>query len=154
MNTLRNQLETDKPSANDSQNERHKEEQTTDYFDSDSAQKLDMPKRSTPLPTVLKACPGILDFCDGPITDWHSLIHQVGFLRTLIGINDDVWSDACREMGACDAAVIVACLFERLSEIKSPGAYLRTLTRKACEGELDVNATVISVLERREKRAA
>ncbi len=149
-------VETDNPSGNDSQNERHQQSPNTDTLDSDLAEraKLAKPNRSTPLPTVLAVCPEFQSFSTDPIRDWRSFIRHAGILRNMIAISDDAWNEACRVMGVCEAAIVTAVLLERLYEIKSPGGYLRALTKKAEQGVFCAEAMVAQLLRKQDRIAA
>jgi replication initiation protein RepC len=49
----------------------------------------------------------------------------------MLGVSPDAWAKARKAMGEQAAAIVVAVMLERVDEIRSPGGYLRDLTRKA-----------------------
>lgn len=84
-----------------------------------------------PLFLVTKACPDIVPYADGRIRDWRDLVTAASFIRGMMGISRSAWEEAQRIMGPATAAIVVAGILQRVSEIRSPGGYLRALTRKA-----------------------
>jgi replication initiation protein RepC len=153
VTSLRRIVETENPSGNGVQNERHKQCQKPDYFDSEKAM-ITKPNRAVPLPFILKACPEITKYATGPIQNWASMIHQATYIKTLIGISEDAWSDACLRIGACEAATILAYMLERLSKIQNPGGYLRVLTKEAERDGLCLNLMIASLLNQGKQSTA
>ena len=101
-----------------------------------------------PLPLILKSLPEALLYHDGPIRSFDDLFRLATTLRGMIGISPSAWEDALRVMGPETAAVTVCCLVERVEEIKSPGGYLRHLTREAEGGTYSVARLVMAQLNR------
>lgn len=99
-----------------------------------------------PLALVLKACPDILDYASSPPRHWHELVALAGFVRGMMGISPDAWAEAERAMGAETAAITVAAILQRVSEIQSPGGYLRALSRKAAQGGFSPGPMVMALL--------
>jgi len=99
-----------------------------------------------PLALVLKACPDILPYATGPVRHWHDLVSLAQFVRGMMGISPDAWTDAQRIMGTEIAAVTVAGILQRVDEIRSPGGYLRALTRKAEEGRFSPGPMIMALL--------
>ncbi|MBL3552857.1 plasmid replication protein RepC [Rhodovulum sulfidophilum] len=99
-----------------------------------------------PLALVLKACPDILDYAPSPPRHWHELVALAGFVRGMMGISADAWAEAERAMGAETAAITVAAILQRVSEIQSPGGYLRALSRKAAQGGFSPGPMVMALL--------
>ncbi|TRD15376.1 plasmid replication protein RepC [Palleronia caenipelagi] len=103
-------------------------------------------RRSLPLYLVLKACPDILPYADGPPRSWHEFTAAAGFVRGMMGISASAWEEACRDMGSDVAAITVACILQRFDQINSPGGYLRALSRKAAEGAFSPGPMVMALL--------
>ena len=99
-----------------------------------------------PLALVLKACPDILPYAQDDIRHWHQLIAVAGFVRGMMGISPDAWTQAQRDMGPEVAAITVVAMLQRISEIQSPGGYLRALTRKAADGAFSPGPMVMALL--------
>jgi hypothetical protein len=53
----------------------------------------------------------------------------------MLGISPSAWEEAQTVLGETQAAVVVACILQRGTTIRSAGGYLRGLTRKAEVGE-------------------
>ena len=105
-----------------------------------------------PLYLVLKACPSIGEFGGGEIRHWHDLFNAADKVRPALGISPSAWGEAVRDMGPEEAAVVVAAILQRFSEIGSPGGYLRALTRKASEGAFSSGPMVMALLNRGRSR--
>ncbi len=99
-----------------------------------------------PLGLVLKACPDILPYAQDDIRHWHQLVAVAGFVRGMMGISPDAWIKAQQEMGPEVAAITLAAMLQRVSEIQSPGGYLRALTRKAADGAFSPGPMVMALL--------
>lgn len=106
-----------------------------------------------PLGLVLKACPDIEPYSKHELRHWHELVATAAFVRGMMGISQDAWDQAQRAMGREVAAMTVAAILQRISEIKSPGGYLRALTRKAETGGFSAGPMVMALL-RSDKKAA
>ncbi|MEL7181165.1 MAG: plasmid replication protein RepC [Pseudomonadota bacterium] len=104
------------------------------------------PEPTIPLGLVLKACPDILPYAQDDIRHWHQLVAVAGFVRGMMGISPDAWNKAQQEMGSEVAAITLAAMLQRISEIKSPGGYLRALTRKAADGAFSPGPMVMALL--------
>ncbi|WP_163264810.1 plasmid replication protein RepC [Chelativorans alearense] len=143
-----------KMSANDAQNERHIESSESEDSSNnkrDFPEFADRPRRTSPqkvdscqlsrpaapdiaLTSVLSACPQIGDYVPGGIRGWHDLAKAADLVRTMLGISGETWLQARRTMGDVNAAIVAAAMLERADELKSPGAYLRDLAKRAKEG--------------------
>ena len=66
-----------------------------------------------------------------------------------MGINTSAWEEAQRYMGPEQASIVVAAMLERFAEIKSPGAYLRSLTAKAAAGTFSCGPMIMALIGRR-----
>ena len=57
----------------------------------------------------------------------------------MLGISPSAWRDALEILGDQAAITVVAVMLERAEEIRSPGGYLRDLTRKAKDGRFSIH---------------
>ncbi len=56
-------------------------------------------------------------------------------MRSALGVSPDAFERAVAVLGEEDAAIVVAAILQRGTEIRSAGGYLRVLTEKARAGE-------------------
>lgn len=103
--------------------------------------------RAVSLEQILAWCPQIESFSINEIKNWCDLIDVAAFVRSMLGISSDAWELAKQAMGAVDAAITLAAILERASEIRSPGGYLRALTDRAQLGRYSVQP-VLKALDR------
>ncbi|MEB3420220.1 plasmid replication protein RepC [Salipiger marinus] len=108
----------------------------------------DRPKPSLPLRLVLAACPSLRTFYPQEIRHWHHLHDAACKLRTFMGISPAAWNEAQRHMGPEQAAITVAAILERVTEIRSPGGYLRALTAKAAAGHFSSSPMIMALCNR------
>lgn len=115
-----------------------------------------MPERTYPLGMVLDACPDIIDYSRGGISNWRDLAAAVAVVRPMLGISPSAWYDAQRALGETEAAVVVAAILQRGEAINSAGGYLRGLTRKAEAGEFSLGPMLMALIgsRKREKQRA
>lgn len=162
----RNTEETD---GNDAKNERQIQYSNRNPYDSDLSNENgkaaggqpDLPKAEPaepdlklPLHLVLRACPDLLDYTPHGIRHWHELIAAAAFVRGMLGISPDAWDEACHSMTPPVAAIAVACILQRATDISKPGGYLRALSRKAAMGEFSPGPMVMALLKTETARAA
>lgn len=107
-----------------------------------------------PLYLVLKSCPDLLDYAPHGVDSWHELVGVADFVRPMLGISADAWREARATMGDGAAAVTLACILQRASEIRSPGGYLRSLSAKAAAGGFSPGPMVMALLRADNTRAA
>ncbi|MEP1539353.1 MAG: plasmid replication protein RepC [Paracoccaceae bacterium] len=153
--------ETKEISGNDDQNERQYQNSNTDYTDfelcsenakgeggeePEPAPHPDRSEPNVPLGLVLKACPDILPYTTEDIRSWHQLIGLAALVRGMMGISPDAWDAAQQAMGPAEAAVTVVAMLQRIDDIKSPGGYLRALTRKAQDNAFSSGPMVMALL--------
>ena len=98
------------------------------------------------LPLVMEACPESLSFAIDPVRTWSDLIRFSDILAPMVRIGRDLLEEARRSMGAVEAAVTVMCIVQMGSKVRSPGAYLRSLSNKATLGTFSTNAMVRALL--------
>ncbi len=143
--------ETENLSINASEDEQHHQKSEKDNFDSNNFRNKDEnPERvtlqkedqnvaagevaSVPLSYVLSICSELQTFMPERIHDWPGFLRSVELIRPMIGITNSAWNECVASMGHTAASVTVAAMLERHSKIRSPGAYLRHLARKAATG--------------------
>jgi replication initiation protein RepC len=105
---------------------------------------------------VLKACPDIVDYAKGGVSNWRDLLATAAVVRSMLGISPSAWEEAQTVLGEVPSAIVVACILQRGTAINSAGAYLRGLTRKAEVGEFSLGPMLMAQLnsqERDKKRA-
>ena len=170
LNLLENHLKETIISANESPDERHKQnsnpnspiELEPSLREGRAARAEPNPQtpaateRTYPLGMVLSACPDIVDYAKGGIANWRDFLATAAVVRPMLGISPSAWEEARTVMGEAEAAVVVACLLQRSSTIQSAGGYLRELTRKAGEGEFSLGPILMAQINarNRERRSA
>ncbi|MEY8799354.1 plasmid replication protein RepC [Leisingera sp. XS_AS12] len=112
-----------------------------------NAQKNHGPK--LPLRLVATTCTELATYAETPLTSWPDLMRTAETIRPMMGISPPVWEQAKRSMGATEAAVVLAAMLQRFSEIRSPNGYLRHLSAKAVEGQF-TSAPMVMALARNE----
>jgi len=153
--------ETKEMDGSDGNNERHYHNSNKDSYESELCQEkakggvsiepepeapVGRVEPNIPLALVLKACPDIEPYSQYPVRHWHELVALAAFVRGMMGISEDAWQQAQRAMGPEVAAVTVAGILQRISDIKSPGGYLRALTRKAEDGAFSPGPMIMALL--------
>ncbi|MFK7943994.1 MAG: plasmid replication protein RepC [Paracoccaceae bacterium] len=123
-------VETKKVSANDACIERHYLSSKPNPTTVESCKEQDEPT-AVPLDLVRDACPDIGLYGTEEIESWAELERRADLVRPMLGISPGAWREARTVMGYRPAAAVVACILQRADEIRSPGGYLRALTRKA-----------------------
>ena len=109
-----------------------------------------------PLAMVLEACPDIVDYAKGGISNWRDLQATAAVVRSMLGISPSAWEVAQSVMGELPAAIVVAAILQRGAAIASAGGYLRELTRKAEVGEFTLGPMLMALVgsRKREKKRA
>lgn len=159
------ETKTEEMSGSAVKNERHYQNTNKDKLDSEkviekttvtSAPPVSQHQRPTalPLPVVLDACPDILPYCDRPLQNWHDLIATASKLHGMMGIDHSAWDEAMRIMGAETAAITLACILQRFTEIRNPGGYLRSLSARAASNRYSAVPMVMALMNRHSHRAA
>lgn len=170
LNLLETHVKTQNMSANESHFERHiqnsRPDSLTDLEPSSPESRgaivefepepVRMPDRTFPLGMVLGACPDIIDYSRGGISNWRDFQVAVAIVRPILGISPSAWFDAQSVMGENDAAIVVAAILQRAEAISSAGGYLRGLTRKAEAGEFSLGPMLMALIgsRKREKQRA
>ena len=102
-----------------------------------------------PLHLVTLACPSLRTFYQGEIRHWHQLHDAACHVRPAMGISASAWEEAQQCMGLAQASIVVVAILERFADIRSPGGYLRALTKKAAAGAFSCGPMVMALLSRR-----
>src|SRR4051812_29649417 len=103
--------------------------------DADGPEAKRAPQRPFPLSMVLQACPDFVMFARRGISSWRDCVSVADTVRGAFGISPSAWAEAVDVMGAEEACVALAAIVQRSAMIKSPGGYLRNLTKKARGGK-------------------
>ncbi len=148
-------------SGSDSQNERHKQysnKTTSDSEETAQTETLETDDRTAkgieePLQDVLSSCQEYRQFFPDGIRSWQDLTRTASQLVPMMGIEQPVFHEAQRIMGSQTASTLVLCMLERLSEIRSPGAYLRRLSQRARAGQFSITPIIASIRQRQKLSA-
>jgi len=170
LNLLEQHVKSKNMSANESQDERHIQNSNPDpsidleprLREGRAAPVEQEPHQSRigeaayPLGMVLSACPDIVDYAKGGISNWRDLLATAAVVRSMLGISPSAWEEAQAVMGERQAAIVVACILQRGAAIHSAGGYLRGLTRKAEAGEFSLGPILMAQINThlRERRRA
>lgn len=166
VNTLISRVKTEEVNGNAANNERHYQysNKTLNEFElSEKTEKAEVVELSSnhaqdeepriPLGLVLRAAPDIKDYARDGIDSWRDLVVTASFVRGMLGISEDAWSEACRIMGDASAATVVACILQRSELIAKPGGYLRALSAKAANDAFSPGPMVMALLRAENTRA-
>lgn len=107
-----------------------------------------------PLMMVMKACPDIADYSRTGISSWSDLIDAANLVRPMLGISKSAFDEAYQALGAHNAAVTIAAILQKGPAVKSPGGYLRTLSRKAQSGAFSLGPVLMALLKERSSSKA
>ncbi len=176
LSLLENHVNQSNLSANESHSERHKQNSNPDTLPdfepdlregrgaapvpNDEPSRAPEPKPKTegayPLRMVLDACPDIVDYAKGGISNWRDFLSVANVVRPLIGISPSAWEEAQTAMGEVYAAIVLACILQKGSTINSAGGYLRELSRKSQAGEFSIGPMLMALLgnRNRDKKSA
>ena len=108
------------------------------------------PSPKIPLHLVISACSELKTFYPGEIRHWHQLHDAACHVRPAMGISVSAWEEAQRFMGPEQASIVLAAILQRFGSIRSPGGYLRALTKKAAAGEFSCGPMVMALMARRD----
>ncbi|WP_108523157.1 plasmid replication protein RepC [Bradyrhizobium algeriense] len=170
LNLLEAHIKSTNPNANESHSERHIQNSNPDALidlepvfregRAAGAESKPQPSRvgegAYPLGMVLSACPDIVDYAKGGISNWRDFLATAAVVRSMLGISPSAWEEAQKVMGEVPAAIVVACILQRGTAINSAGGYLRGLTRKAEVGEFSLGPILMAQINsrRRDKQRA
>ncbi len=157
--TYLSSLSEEEMSGNDDQIERHIQNSNTDLpFELEGQRVIERAKpgdtalapnrkMAISLERMKRICPQIADYARGGMSGWQDLIRAADLVRSMLGVSPDAWQKAKAAMGEQAASIVVAIMLERADEIRSPGGYLRDLTRKAEKSTFSVYP-MLQALER------
>jgi replication initiation protein RepC len=157
--TYLNGLSEEEMSANESVFERHIQNSNTDIpielngnehkppAISTISQKLERKSAGVNLQTFLKSCPQIADYARDGVKTWVDVIAAAEIVRSMLGISPSAWAAARAAMGDTDAAIVISAILERAEHIRSPGGYLRDLTKKAENGRFSIHPMLKALKE-------
>ncbi|WP_323772448.1 plasmid replication protein RepC [Antarctobacter sp.] len=136
-------------SAETRENERHI--QTTDESISVSRAEANRGDQTAPvsLTDVVDACHEYRSFLPDAPNDWDGLQRAAGQLYPMMGIDRPTYEEAHGLIGRQGTAVVILCILEKMADIRSPGAYLRGLCKRAVQGRLNLKAMVKALNSRR-----
>ena len=178
LSLLENHVKQSNLSANESHSERHKQNSNPDSlpdFEPDlqegrgaapepnletSGAPEPKPGSKTegafPLRMVLDACPDVIDYAKGGISNWRDFLATANVVRPLIGVSPSAWEEAQTAMGEVYAAIVLACILQKGPTINSAGGYIRELTRKSQAGEFSIGPMLMALISsrKREKKSA
>ena len=170
LNILETHIKTIKMAANERQSGRHIQNSSTNRLPelepslqegrAARAEPNQQPSAATeqsyPLGMVLKACPDLADYAKDGISNWRDFLAAAAVVRPMLAISPSAWEEAQTVMGEAAAGVVVACILQRTTAIKSAGGYLRELTRKAEAGQFSLGPMLMALIGRqnREKMRA
>lgn len=104
-----------------------------------------------PLMMVMKACPDIADYTRNGIATWSDLIDAASLVRPMLGISQSAFEEARQFLGPHNAAVTIAAILQKGTAVRSPGGYLRVLTRKAEAGSFSLGPVLMALLKERSR---
>ena len=110
-----------------------------------------LPATEFQLSFVLNACPDIMDYAKGGVSSWRDLDAATSVVAKTMAISSSAMANAQKIMGRLSTAIVVAALLQRGAEIKSPGGYLRDLTKKADAGTFHLGPLLHSLTAKRNK---
>jgi replication initiation protein RepC len=162
---LENHVKTRNIDANESQIERHKQNSNPDSpFDFEPAlqkgrgpapvtqfETARNPEQNFPIGMVLAACPDIVDYSKGGISNWRDFAETAALARSMLGVSPSAWEEAQVVMGEIPAAIVVAAILQRGEAINTAGGYLRGLTEKARVGQFSLGPMLMALLGGRKK---
>ncbi len=178
INLLESHVKQSNLSANESHSERHKQNSNPDHLTESEPDlqegrgeapepKIDTSKApqskvdsktegAFPLRMVLDACPDVIDYAKGGISNWRDFLSAANVVRPLIGVSPSAWEEAQSAMGEVYAAIVLACILQKGATINSAGGYIRELSRKSQAGEFSIGPMLMALISsrKREKKSA
>ena len=62
---------------------------------------------------VLAACPDIVDYAKGGISNWRDFLATPAVVRPMLGISPSAWEAARSVLGEIRAAIVVAAILQK-----------------------------------------
>lgn len=121
-------------SGSDNRNERHI--QTTEESISVIRTQTDA---EPDLTSVAASCSEYKVYFPDTRPEWDSLVNAAERLHGMLGIDTPVYRSAQNVLGQRAAATTVLCMLETINNIRKPGAYLRTLVKRAGQGTFNIS---------------
>ncbi|MFG6083299.1 plasmid replication protein RepC [Paracoccus litorisediminis] len=141
--------ESDEMSTNAAKTEQHYQRSDKEYLESEKSVENVTASRTEngiPLGLVLTTCPEIVAYCEHPILHWSDFVALAEKVRPMMGVCNATWAKAKRHMGRDTAAVVLAAMLQRFTSIRSPGAYLQTLSAKAALGAFSAGPMISALM--------
>lgn len=141
-------------SAADGQSVRHHQRSIQKKIDSDSEEAAVQVKASPDpqpdlkLETVVRACPDALGFAQSPVRSWTDIYALARFLAPMLGLRREVLQSAGRDLGEGGLSLTILAMTQMHGTIRSPGAYLRGLARKAAVGRFRPSRLIESLAQK------
>lgn len=159
LDRLRDRLIAPDASASDSQTERHQQDSDSETPEpvgseeavDDAVRPNDLTKPGMPLAVVLKACPAMSAYSEGPLRGWNDLERTADRVAPWLGIDQTTWGRARARMGGPTAAATLAAMVERAAAIRNPGGYLRSLTDRFDAGAFALGPMIMALLRPTER---
>jgi replication initiation protein RepC len=115
--------------------------------DHDQKRPLQQAQNRITLSLVLNACPQVSDYGpQGRVTCWKDLETATQVIATMLGINANVLGEAKQVLGVHHTAIAIGCILERHDSIRSPGAYLTNLTRRAIQAPFSIEPMLMALI--------
>jgi replication initiation protein RepC len=170
LTLLETHIKSENLSGNESQTERHIQNSNPDSlielepgFPKKQGARIEvnseprrMPEGSYPLGMILDACPDIVDYAKGGISNWRDFMATAAVVRPMLGVSPSAWEQAQAAMGEVQASIAVAAILQKGAAINSAGGYLRELTRKAEAAEFSIGPMLMALIgaRKRDKKRA
>ncbi|MCX2698684.1 plasmid replication protein RepC [Ochrobactrum chromiisoli] len=172
---LNNNVNTNEMSVNDAQIERRYIESLPESHIESNNNEFEILKGSSPeaiasvtseakepvlhpstlsLEHVLRTCPDICEYGTNGISSWREFHDATRIVSRFLGISQSAYQEAITCMGAETTSTTIAWILQKLSTIKSPGGYLRSLTQKARAGGFAIAELLYSGLKRNHRLSA
>ena len=105
---------------------------------------------------VLNACPDIVDYAKGGIGNWRDFLATAAVVRPMLGISPSAWEEAQAVMGDTQAAIVLACLLQPSSVIKSVWWLFARADTEGEAGEFSLGPVLMAQInaQTRERRTA
>lgn len=164
IDLIRRDLVVAEMSANESQNERHIQDSkpSKNLTDNEEVDLVDVkteplasaqPARQVQftLASVLEACPEFARFSKSRIVHWGDFLQTAATVRDALAIKRGVWDEAQDALGLQNAGIVLAAILQRAGsgDIRTPGAYLRALTKKASQGKFSPEPMLVALIRER-----
>ena len=110
------------------------------------------PQQGFPLGMVLEACPDIVDYAKGGISNWRDLQATAAVVRSMLGISPSAWEAAQSVMGELPAAIVVAAILQRGAAIMQRRRLSEGTDAKSRGGRIQLGADADGAYRRAKPR--